>query len=179
MKGGRVSDLTASAECLCSAALTGRFTNSTSPAAPAPQTLLLPPKTRTQLSSSPKAVKMLVLRRNIHLLQSKLHAVLEQSSSGNNREGRDSVPGNHKQGVLSSTSRPGYSRSAWPRCRCSPGCCTLHTQTQGAPHLLQTLPNSAGKCQVTALRRQSCPDVRLRGAEGSPSANRNCNHKKP
>lgn len=81
----------------------------TSSAGTAPQTLLLPPKTCTQLSSSPKAVKMLGLRRNICLLQRELHTVLEQSSSGNTREGRTqylavingvSSPAHHIQDVV-------------------------------------------------------------------------------
>lgn len=80
-----------------------------------------------------------------------------------------SVPGSHKQGVLSSTSRPGCSRSAWPRCRCSPGCCTLHTQTQGGPDLPLALPKPAGKYQVPA------PDINpaLMWDCGIPS----CQHK--
>lgn len=115
---------------------------------------------------------MLLLRRNSLLFQGELHAELEQSSSGAaGRAGTRSVPGSHTRGGLSSTSRPGCSRSAWPRCRCSPGCCTLHTQTQAcSKHCPAQLENTSS---------QLCPDVRHWGAEGSPSPARNCNHNKP
>ena len=64
---------------------------------------------------------------------------------------RDSVPGSHKQGVPSSTSHRGCSTSALLHCRCSPRYSTLHTQTQGGPDALLTLPNPLGKCQIKSL----------------------------
>lgn len=115
MKGGRVSDHSPHIiwQHLLSTFVPlhspGRFTNPTSSAETAPQTLLLPPK---HLSSSSKAVEMLLLlllRGNICLLQSELPAVLEQSSSGNSREGRAqylavinrvSSPAHHIQDVV-------------------------------------------------------------------------------
>lgn len=117
-----------------------RFTNSASPAEPAntPNSAIFPCtlKDVPHYSSSLQAAQ--------GLLHGSLSPVLAaQQLADQGRKGRvgqhggaDSVPDSHKRGVPSSTSHRGYSTSALPRCRCSPRCSTLHTQTQRAPDTL-------------------------------------------